>query len=269
MHRLPRSSLIFGACALGTCAALAPALPGAAQATSITIDSSTTFTPLLSDVAQVYHTDHPEVLVRVANLGSRAGANAVEKRDADVAFVDTAPAPPSALVAQAVFAVPLAVVANPQLGITNLTRAQVAALFTGGYTSWKELNGPDMPVKPLTRPVQSAMSLAFSNTFGVAPSSGDVVATSQEATDAVRATPGGVCFVTLDVAKAAGLRPVLLDGHDPAGGLGTLAYPFFAIGYAVTSGPPSTELSRFLAFLTTRRALLSKYGIVSTRDLIK
>ncbi|MBV8600940.1 MAG: substrate-binding domain-containing protein [Candidatus Eremiobacteraeota bacterium] len=186
---------------------------------------------------------------------------------ATVAFVDSPPAPGSPLVSQQIFAIPLAIAISPQAGVANLTRAQAAGVFNGGYKSWKELGGADLPVRVFTRPAQSAMSAAFQNVFGILPRSGEVMVGSAEVTDAIRATPGGVGFTTYAAAHQANLPIATVDGFAPAGPLGHSAYPFYAVGYVVTNGPPNLALSRFLAFIETRRPILAKYGIVSFRDL--
>ena len=245
------------------------AVPASGQVASITAAASTTFAPVVSEAAQTYHETYPDLTIKVENMGSFAGADAVQAGTAAVAFVDTAPSstatPP--LTAQRIFALPLAIAISPQAGVTALTRAQAAAVFNGGYKSWQDLGGADLPIRIFTRPPQSAMSTTFQNVFGVLPRSGEVMVGSTEVTSAIRATPGGVGFTTYAAARASGLPIATIDGFAPGGPLGTTAYPFYAIGWVVTNGPPSPALSRFLAFVETRRPILAKYGIVSVRDL--
>ena len=249
--------------------ALGPAAPLAAQTTAINVQASTTFAPLLREIAQAYTAQRPDLTVNVSNIGSVAGANAVQARTADIAFVDSAPPAGGELFSREIFAFPLAVVVSPQAGVTSLKRAEIAGVFNGGYTSWKQLGGADLPVRVFTRPPQGAMSAAFAGIFGIAPKSGEVLASSPEVIDGVRGAPGAIGFTTLAAARDANLPVLAIDGRTPADGLGPAAYPFYALGYVVTSGPPARELSRFLAYLETRRPLLAKYGIVSVRDLIR
>ena len=243
------------------------ATPAAAQNRTIVVDASTTFAPLLGEVAQSYGALQPETPITVNLVGSIAAANAVQNGTADVAFVDSSPAVSLPVYAQRIFALPLAVVISPQAGVSALTRAQVGALFNGGYTSWKELGGADIPVRPFTRPAQSAMVAAFVTTFGSVPKSGESLTGSAEIVNAVSSTPGGLGFTTLAAARDANLPIAAIDGHPASGPLGPSAYPFYALGYVVTNGPPAPFLSRFLAYVETRRPLLAKYGIVSVRDL--
>ena len=264
MSPLIRGSLL--ALAFGALGTLAPA---GAQTPAINVQASTTFAPLLREVAQAYTAQRPDITVNVSNIGSVAAANAVQAGTADIAFVDSAPPAGSVLYSRDVFALPLAIVVSPQAGVTALKRAEIAGLFGGGYTSWKELGGADLPVRVFTRPPQGAMSAAFANIFGAVPKSGEVLASSPEVVSAVRGAPGAIGFTTLAAARDANLPVVAIDGRSPTSGLGPAGYPFFAFGYVVTSGPPTRELSRFLAFVETRRPLLAKYGIVSVRDLVR
>jgi ABC-type phosphate transport system substrate-binding protein len=112
------------------------------------------------------------------------------------------------------------------------------------------------------------MMAAFQRAFGSAPGSGEALVGSAEVVNAIRGTPGGVGFTTLAAARAADLPIATIDGRDAAGGIGGSAYPFYALGYRITLGPPGPILSRFLAFVETRRAELAKHGIVPARDLV-
>jgi len=45
----------------------------------------------------------------------------------------------------------LAVAVNPNLNIQGLTLDQLKSIYTGKTTNWKELGGPDVPIKPYSR----------------------------------------------------------------------------------------------------------------------
>ena len=239
---------------------------GTARAATIAVETSATYAPLLEEIGQAYRAEHPDVTIAVKETGSLEASNAVAAKTADIAFVDSKPVA-STLFSRQIFGIPLVVVVNPQAAIGNLSRAQIAGVFNGGYTSWKQLGGADVPVHAFTRPANGAIASAFAQTFGSAPKGGEVLVSSAEAIEIVRTTPGAAGFVTLAAARDANASFASIDGHALSDGIGPQLYPFYAAGWVVTAGPPSTDLSRFLAYAETRRALLAKYGIVSSRDL--
>ncbi|MBW4576829.1 MAG: PstS family phosphate ABC transporter substrate-binding protein [Aphanothece sp. CMT-3BRIN-NPC111] len=49
----------------------------------------------------------------------------------------------------------LAVAVNPNLNIPGLTLEQLKSIYTGKTLNWKELGGPDVPIKPFSRPLQA------------------------------------------------------------------------------------------------------------------
>lgn len=49
----------------------------------------------------------------------------------------------------------LAVVVNPQNGVSELTREQLEGIFTGKIKNWKELGGEDMKIVPYSRETSS------------------------------------------------------------------------------------------------------------------
>lgn len=244
----------------------AGAVPARAQSRTIAVDASSTYAPLLGELARQYQSEHPEVAVRVTDSASQAAAGEVAGKAADIAFVDSSPQG-SGLYSRQVFAIPLAVVIDPKARVTALSRAQVLQIWSGKAGSWSQLGGADLPIHVFTRPAGSTMSAAFAERFGSQPRFGEPLVSSAETIDAIRSTPGSVGITTLSAATTSGLAPVAIDGHQPAGELGPGAYPFYAPGYVVTNGPPVLELSRFLAFVETRRALLTKYGVVASHDL--
>ena len=55
----------------------------------------------------------------------------------------------------------LAVVVHPQNPVQNLTLEQIAAIFTGQITNWKDVGGPDQAILLLSREVNSGTHVYF------------------------------------------------------------------------------------------------------------
>lgn len=56
---------------------------------------------------------------------------------------------------------PIAFVTHPSVGVSNLTTAQVKAIYTGEIKNWREVGGPDADIVVLTRNPDEASAFLF------------------------------------------------------------------------------------------------------------
>ena len=80
----------------------------------------------------------------------------------------------------------------------------------------------------------------------------------------VKTTPGAVSYaVFAGTRNVPGLVEVSLDGVAPNDDNVIVGkYPFWSYEHMYTNGPPNKEVSRFLAFVQSRRDLLNKLGYI-------
>ncbi|MGA2395967.1 MAG: substrate-binding domain-containing protein [Candidatus Lustribacter sp.] len=101
----------------------------------------------------------------------------------------------------------VSVVADPNAGVSSLTRDQVGSIFSGSVTNWSQLGGASLPITVITRG-DSAVQTAFDKVYlaGSNPTSGTVLAGTADALAKVASTPGAVTFAyDEDAATAAGV----------------------------------------------------------------
>jgi len=55
----------------------------------------------------------------------------------------------------------IAVAVNPNLDIPGLTVEQLADIYTGDITNWREVGGPDLPIQPFTRALEDGGTVKF------------------------------------------------------------------------------------------------------------
>jgi len=119
----------------------AHAFTGGAVSGSITVGGSTSVAPLVTDLARAYMELNGNVTIAVQPLGSSAGINGAIDGLFDVGL--TSRPLTSAELANAtetIIAVDgIAVIVPSASPITNLTKAQVAAIFEGSIERWEEL----------------------------------------------------------------------------------------------------------------------------------
>ncbi|MEV8594566.1 substrate-binding domain-containing protein [Streptomyces sp. NPDC052012] len=259
--------------------------PIGCESGTLTLTGSTAFAPVLREVAEKYERDcedeDTDIVVDAhgSTSGIRelaaAGAKAKQGSPAIVALSDGPK--PSGLprlrenrVAVSVFAL----VVNERVGLRNLSTADVRSLYRGEVANWRELGGPDLPVRLVSRDANSGTRQVFQRRVlgrgEIANSSLDclhkddptapLIRCELDSTEQVLATvadvPGAIGYSELNLAdRAKGLRVLTLDGEPASVDAienGTSSYPYREIEYAYTYGrPPADSLaSSFLTYLT-------------------
>lgn len=251
---------------------------------SLTLTGSTAFAPVLREVARAYEedcaADDPRIEVDAHGSASgirrllAAGAESEHGSPPLVALSD-GPKPGGTpelrenRVAVSVFAL----VVHEDVGLRDLSTADVRRLYRGEITNWSELGGSDLPVRLVSRDANSGTRQVFQRRVlgrgEIAHSSVDCVhkddpaapvvrcelGSTKEVLTTVAALPGAIGYSELNLAgRARGLHRLDLDGHPASVDAiedGTGSYPYQEIEYAYTYGrPPRDSLaSSFLTYL--------------------
>lgn len=165
----------------------------------------------------------------------------------------------------------VAVVLNPANPLSNLSRKDAAALFTGGIKSWSAIpGGANLPVHVFTRQDDSATRQSL---VELALDGNDVThqaTVAKEATDIVEAVakdPAAIGYVALhDVDPA--VKVSAIDGV-PMSETTLLSgrYPYSRPLYYITKGEPSALEARFIEFATSPQgqAVIEKAGALRVR----
>ncbi|MGX1882161.1 substrate-binding domain-containing protein [Streptomyces sp. NPDC055287] len=247
----------------------------------LTVTGSTAFTPVAGELAEKYEQECPGSKVTVDTHGSTAGIRTLD--EAGSAAGDGSP-PVIALsdgrkpngypqlresrVAVSAFALVL----NDQVPLKGLTTAQIRRLYAGGIRNWKELDGPDLPVRLVSRDANSGTRQVFQRRVldrgEPANSSQDCVGrddarpgvirceldSTEQVLAKVASVPGALGYSELRSGTGPkGLHRLRLDGREPSiENIGTSGYPYHEIEYAYTYGSPPADslVSSFLVYLT-------------------
>ncbi|MEV6275788.1 substrate-binding domain-containing protein [Nocardia sp. NPDC051832] len=185
-----------------------------------------------------------------------------------------------------------AVIVHKDVGVRDLTVAQVRDLFQDRITNWKELGGKDIPVVLVNRLPGSgtrdtfdrrlldaeqqpsrrhASCTGIKDLIGAEPAHCDVQVTS-DMIRAVAELPGAIGYSAFAEASKAEVVPVTIGGvrADRDAAI-TRTYPFWGVEYAYSYGdPPGDSLAAaFLRFLTeqTGQEVLRAFGNAPCDDL--
>jgi len=140
------------------------------QASSIQIKGSDTMVNLGQAWAEEFMKANPKISVAVTGGGSGTGIAALLSRTCDIAELSRELKPEELTMARQRGLDPqqitvaldgLAVVVHPANPLSQLTMDQLAAVFSGAVTNWKEIGGADLPIVVLSREVNSGTHVYF------------------------------------------------------------------------------------------------------------
>jgi phosphate transport system substrate-binding protein len=259
----------FAALLLGLPAVIA-SVPAYAD-TTITIAGSTALLPLVKDAAGEYQKAHPDVKISVSGGGSGTGINQAAAKAVDIGDSDIlAPTHPE-LHDNRVAVIGFAVVTHPAAGVKNLSKKQIQDIFSGKVTNWKEVGGADQKIVVVNRPRNSGTRAVFTKTLmgSVAINeSGLTEDATGTVVSIVKQTPGAISYAAFSGTRGGGLNEVSIDGVAPTDdNIITGKYPVWSYEHMFTMGPPTGEISRFIAFVQSNGDLVRKDGFILIRDM--
>jgi phosphate transport system substrate-binding protein len=252
------------------CALVLPAVPASAD-TSITIAGSTALLPLVKDAAGAYQDAHKDVKISVSGGGSGTGINQVAAKAVDIGDSDIAAPQHPELHDNKVAVVGFALIVHPGVNVKNLGKKQIQDVFSGKVTNWKEVGGADQRIVVVNRPRSSGTRAVFAKTvMGNVPinESGLTEDATGTVVSVVKQTPGAVSYAAFSGTNGSGLPELSVDGVAPTeANIIDGKYAIWSYEHMFTNGPATGEISRFIAFVQSRSALVKKNKFILIRDM--
>ena len=171
---------------------------------TITLNGSTSMNKLANALKEGYMTANPGVTVNVEFTGSGTGIQAVIDGTADIGNSSRglkAEELSAGLVENIVAIDGIAIIANKDVTVADVTSEQLSAIYKGEIKNWKELGGKDTPIVVIGRESGSGTRGAFEELLKVE----DVCNYAQEidstggVLSTVANTPGAIGYISLDV----------------------------------------------------------------------
>jgi len=179
---------------------------------------------LLRALGAAYTADYPDTNVIVPpSIGSGGGIAAVSSNK-EVLARAARPLSDSekeaGLVATPVFRLPSAFFVHRLAGVTSLTTAQLADVYSGKISNWKDLGGRDMRIKVVRREdADSTLQVLRQSMPGwknlVITEKSKTAVTTQDCIDTVKEVPGAIGFGPFTKALEMELAVLKIDGHHP------------------------------------------------------
>lgn len=161
----------------------------------------------------------------------------------------------------------LVIITNAQSPAKDLTSFELQAIFSGVVTNWKQIGGPDQPVRVIVPGKQTAAYQYFSREIMRGHDIAWTLMTAKSTTagHAVRRYPWSISFVTQGATRGrpGGTRIVKLDGRGPS----DPGYPLVQLYSLVTRGHPAGQVRKLVDFTYSdqARTIIKRRGMTPSR----
>jgi phosphate transport system substrate-binding protein len=230
----------------------------------VNISGSTAFYHTVQTQAQGYRNACPISFLtslHVESSDSAAGLTQLESGNLDIANSEISPAqagePYKDLVEHQVAVIVFTMIINKNVtGITSLSHDQITKIYTGQYTNWRQVGGPDLPIVLFGRPSGSGTQLAFTRfVLSKAVSAPQTtVSSTQEVISGVGSTPGAIGYTDLGSGINANqaITTIGIDGKAPTPGMvENNQYKFWAIERMYSQQKATNPLiASFITYVT-------------------
>ncbi len=255
---------------------------------AISIKGSDTMVHLTSSWAELYMGQHPDAQISVTGGGSGTGIAALLNGTTDICASsrelqgkekELAVQKKIDLVEHAVARDGLAIIVNPANPVEELSMEQLRKIFTGEYTNWQEMGGPDLPVIVLSRESSSGTFVFFQehvlNKADYTPRARLLAGTSA-LVQSVASDKGAITYVGLAFAleaKATVKMVGVKSAEDTAAVLPSDEtvraghYPVARPLYLYTNGTSSPEAKAFVDFCLSEEGqkIVTETGYISVK----
>ena len=244
---------------------------------SITIVGSTALQPLVEAAGEQYGTENVGVFVNVQGGGSGTGLSQVQEKavsigNSDVFAEEKKGIDASKLVDHQVGVVGITPVVNKDVGVKNVSKKQLIAIFTGKLTNWRQLGGEDLPIVLLNRATGSGTRLTFEKWGLDGQQSKD--AQEQDSTGMVRqivgSTPGAISYMAFSYVDKT-VDSLSVDNVKPTeSNVASNKWKIWSYEHMYTNGAPTGLTKQFLDYMTSdkiQKQVVSKLGYIPTTQM--
>lgn len=219
---------------------------------------STALQPLVESAQEQFVAKNANYQITVQGGGSGTGLSqvaigSVQIGNSDVFAEEKDGVDASKLVDHQVAVVGMAPVVNKAVGVKNVTKDQLIAIFTGKVKNWQELGGKDQEIVVVNRASGSGTRATFEK-WGL-DGAKTIQAQEQDSSGTVKkivsSTPGAISYLALSYIDDS-LEALSLDGVAPtAENIETNDWPIWSYGHMYTKGKPTKEIKKFLDYMVS------------------
>lgn len=219
---------------------------------------ATALQPLVESAQEQFVAENANYQITVQGGGSGTGLSqvmngAVQIGNSDVFAEEKEGIDASKLVDHQVAVVGMAPVVNPNVGVKDVTQAQLIDIFTGKVKNWQELGGKDQEIVVVNRAAGSGTRATFEK-WGLNGAK-TIQAQEQDSSGTVKkivsTTPGAISYLALSYIDDS-LQELSVDGVEPtAKNIETNDWKIWSYEHMYTNGKPNKQLKAFLDYMVS------------------
>lgn len=241
---------------------------GAASSLSgkIVINGSSALLPLTLQAKNEFQKLNPKVKISASAAGSVTGPQSVRKGIADIGACDwdaSMDVPGfkkfDGQVANRVAVIPFAAVVNKNVKVDSLTNKQLADIFSGKITNWKDVGGADADIVVVNRAFGSGTRVNFQLKalngvdFMTKGSNYKEVKSSGDMKTAVDTTPNAIGYLDL-VYVSGSIKALKINDVAPTeANVINGTYKVWGYGYYMTKGQPTGATKAFIDYVQSAK----------------
>ncbi|MEO5373860.1 MAG: phosphate ABC transporter substrate-binding protein [Alphaproteobacteria bacterium] len=169
----------------------------------------------------------------------------------------------------------LVAITHPSNPIRDISLAQLTSVFTGIIVNWRDLGGPDKPIKVVVREGKisgvgrMARELIFKDPDEDYPPAVTTLPESGPIEELIEQDETAIALTGISSSRKRTLNLLSVDGVAPTyENVASGSYPFFRPLYLVTSKTPSDKVKDFIKFATRDEGqdIIRSEGTVTLKD---
>ena len=252
----------------------------AVAASTIVVKGSTTVLPIAQATAEAYMKSKPDVNISISGGGSGEGIKAMIDKSTDIANSSRDLKPEEITRAEqngvhpnvmtVAFDAILPIV-NPRNKVNNLTVDQLAQIYKGEVTNWKEVGGDDLQIVVISRDSSSGTFESWGELVlhkaKVTPKA-QMQASNGAIVQAVSKNKYAIGYIGLGYINKS-IKPLMVNGVKPSAKTAiSKEYPISRPLYMITNGDPQGATAGYIKFVLGKKGqkIVEETGFVPLKN---